>query len=94
MEGQEATRNGILIWDALALKGSCHIWIDGEGHESGSSGLVFKLLEEDKVPDQPAGNAYYLMQDTPSINEQARQGQIWVFDTDTESWSRWNGELQ
>lgn len=94
VEGQEATRNGILIWDALALKGSCHIWIDGEGHESGSSGLVFKLLEEDKVPDQPAGNAYYLMQDTPSINEQARQGQIWVFDTDTESWSRWNGELQ
>lgn len=94
VEGQEATRNGILIWDALALKGSCHIWIDGEGHGSGSTGLVFKLLEEDKVPDQPAGNAYYLMQDTPSISEKARQGQIWVFDSDTESWSRWNGELQ
>lgn len=29
VEGEEATRNGILIWDALALKGNCHIWING-----------------------------------------------------------------
>lgn len=27
--GEEATRNGILVSDALGLKGNCHIWIDG-----------------------------------------------------------------
>ena len=31
VEGEEASRSGVLVWDALALKGSCHIWIDGEG---------------------------------------------------------------
>ncbi len=30
VDGEEATRNGILIWDAVALKGDCHLWINGE----------------------------------------------------------------
>jgi len=29
VEGEEATRDGILVSDALGLKGGCHIWIDG-----------------------------------------------------------------
>ena len=29
VQGEEATRNGILVSDALGLKGNCHIWIDG-----------------------------------------------------------------
>lgn len=29
VEGEEATRNGVLVSDALGLKGSCHIWVDG-----------------------------------------------------------------
>lgn len=28
--GEEATRNGILVSDALGLKGNCHIWVDGD----------------------------------------------------------------
>lgn len=28
--GEEATRNGVLVSDALGLKGNCHIWIDGD----------------------------------------------------------------
>lgn len=31
VEGEEATREAMLVWDALALKGSCHVWINGEG---------------------------------------------------------------
>lgn len=30
VEGEEATRNGVLVSDALGLKGNCHIWIDGD----------------------------------------------------------------
>lgn len=28
--GEEATRNGVLVSDALGLKGGCHIWVDGD----------------------------------------------------------------
>jgi hypothetical protein len=28
--GEEATRNGVLVSDALGLKGNCHLWIDGD----------------------------------------------------------------
>ena len=28
--GEEATRNGVLVSDALGLKGNCHIWVDGD----------------------------------------------------------------
>lgn len=30
VEGEEAMRRGMVVWDGLALKGACHIWIDGE----------------------------------------------------------------
>lgn len=29
VEGEEATRDGIIVSDALGLKGNCHIWVDG-----------------------------------------------------------------
>lgn len=28
--GEEATRNGVLVSDALGLKGNCHVWVDGD----------------------------------------------------------------
>lgn len=43
VEGEEATRSGILVWDALALKGSCHIWVDGKGGETANGATEFKL---------------------------------------------------
>ena len=30
IEGEEATRRGMVVWDGLALKGNCHVWINGE----------------------------------------------------------------
>lgn len=30
VDGEEATRNGVLVSDALGLKGNCHIWVDGD----------------------------------------------------------------
>lgn len=34
VEGEEATRNGVLVSDALGLKGNCHIWVDGENDDN------------------------------------------------------------
>ena len=101
VEGEEATRNGILIWDALALKGSCHIWIDGEGSSESHGGFSFKIWESAEAPaNVEDGAVYYLVCDCPGIAESARTGQIWqahrVTGADLKQvteWSEYNGEL-
>ena len=50
VDGEEATRNGILVWDALALKGSCHIWIDGEGDENSEGAVTHVLWDSTEAP--------------------------------------------
>ena len=79
VEGEEATRNGILIWDAVALKGSCHIWIDGEGNaEPGAEGLLMWDGTEAPVFKDPGEtHTYYLLKDCPGIAKDAKTGQSW-----------------
>ncbi len=80
MEGHEASRSGILIWDALALKGSCHIWIDGEG-ESGSDGSeCLSMWDKEEAPEAEEGIAYYLVNDCPGISTNAKSGTTWTYD--------------
>ena len=79
MEGEEATRSGILIWDALALKGSCHIWIDGEGGQEGTSVSRTLFWNRTDEPTPPSGGdyRYLLLCDCPGISDQAKEGQTW-----------------
>ncbi len=101
VEGEEATRNGILIWDALALKGGCHIWIDGEGTGGSDDILSFRIWESEEAPDDAQqGDIYYLSCDCPGISPQARAGQMWQLSMETGSdlkpvmvWSEYKGEL-
>lgn len=91
VDGQEATRNGILIWDALALKGSCHIWIDGEGEERETDSTVFRMWDKETAPENPQeGCLYYLLNDCKGISASARIGQVWVCVGG--DWSLWRGE--
>lgn len=80
IEGQEATRNGILIWDAVALKGSCHIWIDGEGETPGSE-VNYLMWDKTEAPDvaDTDRRSYCLLCDCPGIDPEARAGQIWEY---------------
>ena len=92
MEGHEATRSGILIWDALALKGSCHIWIDGEG-ETGADGCeCLALWDSEKAPEASDGRIYYLVVDCPGISPAARPGSMW--NCDGGEWKDYAGELR
>ena len=80
VEGEEATRSGVLIWDAVALKGSCHIWIDGDYLGDGRKNTQRYLLWDS--PEEPQGvegtsNVYYLICDCPGIDLSARAGQLW-----------------
>ena len=95
IEGEEASRNGILIWDALALKGGCHIWIDGEGEGSASDVLSFKIWESAEAPSNVSdGDIFYLTCDCPGISKDARTGQLWqatlVTGVDLQQTLQWN----
>lgn len=75
--GEEATRNGILIWDAVALKGSCHIWIDGEGGAPGDTTIM--MWDSPTAPDDDqAEKQFYLLCDCPEMSNEAKMGQIWT----------------
>jgi hypothetical protein len=100
IDGEEATRNGILIWDALALKGSCHIWIDGEGEESPEGTLAFKIWESAEAPTNvTSGDVYYLTVDCPGIADGATTGQLWKAIVTADAggqkvtWEQCTGEL-
>lgn len=90
VEGEEATRSGILIWDALALKGSCHIWIDGEGEESAPGNTAVRLWDSEEAPENPGDEVYYLICDCPGISDKARTGQIWHYEDS--AWKEYSSE--
>ena len=97
MEGEEATRSGILTWDALALKGSCHIWIDGEGGGNTTDATGFRLWDSPEAPATDEFNkdtVYYLINDCPGMSPFARAGQMWCGATSAQGivWSEYSGE--
>ena len=92
MDGQEATRSGILIWDAVALKGSCHIWIDGEGEAANAGSELLKMWDSAEAPDEKSGAVYYLVCDCPGISPSAKSGTVWTFGST--GWKEHSGELK
>jgi hypothetical protein len=92
VEGEEATREAILVWDALALKGSCHIWINGEGDSESSSATQIHLWDSAEAPTSPTeGAVYYLLQDCPGINADAVSGQMWQYKN--AAWVEYAGDV-
>ena len=92
----------------LHIKGSCHIWVDGEeGNESGNAGAVtFEFWDNSKdvtdADDVTDGVAYYFLEDTvlDSTNDvTAVAGSIWIATVTTSggsstvSWKEYNGLL-
>lgn len=92
MEGEEATRESMLVWDALALKGSCHIWINGEGDSENTSATQIHLWDSAEAPESPVeGGVYYLLQDCPAINAKAVCGQMWQYKS--AAWVEYAGDV-
>ena len=97
VEGEEATRNGLLIWDAVALKGTCHLWINGEGREYAAE-TVIKLWDKDTLPEEEEikdGMILYLTVDCPEMDPAAKAGQLWKATGTgaSASWARLQGEF-
>lgn len=92
VEGEEATRKGIINWDAPALKGSCHIWVDGENKTATTEGLTFVTYDGKEAPSTPAaGVVYYLMEDCPGISAGAVNGTMWQYKD--EKWTEYTGAV-
>ncbi len=92
VEGEEATREAILVWDALALKGSCHIWINGEGDSENSTAVQIHLWDSEEAPATPVeGAVYYLLSDCPGINADAVSGQMWQYKS--AAWVEYAGDV-
>lgn len=104
MEGEEATRESMLVWDALALKGSCHVWINGEASTEDANlnpeATHFHYYEDATAPANPAdGCVFYLLADCPGIAENAVKGTLWQAkktgsgETAKTEWSEYAGDV-
>ena len=105
MEGEEATRESMLVWDALALKGSCHVWINGEASTAdgnlNTEAVHYHLYEGGAdAPANPAdGCVFYMLSDCPGIATNAVKGTLWQAkttgsgDTAKTEWSEYAGDV-
>lgn len=96
VEGEEARRKYVLVWDGLGLKGSCHIWVDGDGAGSGANddAVGYVMWEEETAPaggDLVTNQVYYLLVDCPGIANTAKAGQMWQWNGET--WSEFSGKV-
>ena len=96
IEGEEATREALLVWDALALKGSCHVWVNGESStldgNINTSATHYHIYEGTAAPANPQdGCVYLLTSDCPGISPKAVVGTMWQFKSG--AWSDYNGEI-
>lgn len=81
VEKEEATRTSVLIWDALGLKGTCHIFVDGEGTTNGSADqyVFWSSTEAPETESLGEDTYFYLTEDCPGISKNACVGQLWHY---------------
>lgn len=94
IEGHEANRESTIVWDALALKGSCHMFVNGEGTAAAASATSYVLWSEATAPESPvSGTVYYLTVDCTLGSNAGKRGQTWLYDS-TGGWSQYVGEIE
>lgn len=103
VEGEEATRKGMIVWDALCLKGSCHIWIDGEGSSSGTAAL-YSLWDSSTAPTADEitdGMIFYFTVDCKlNATQTAQNGTMWKVSkkvsggNTTLTWAEFSGTVE
>ena len=97
VEGEEATRKGIVVWDALGLKGACHIWIDGEGEANNAGAETYEIWDSATTPtasDVQNGHVYYFTSDCVlNANQTAQNGTMWRVAVSGSSltWTEYSG---
>lgn len=84
VEGHEADRESVIVWDAMGLKGACHIFVNGEGNKGNSSAIDFVYWNGAAAPegeDLVKDRVYIIMQSTCQLGgNSAKQGEYWQWD--------------
>lgn len=96
VEGHEAKRTGLIIWDGLALKGSCHMWIDGMGAGVGAGVQDVVFWESATAPtsgDLVDGRVYiFTKQCTLTSDLTAAAQSAYKYDADNTAWTPYTNE--
>lgn len=93
IEGEEATRRGMVVWDGLAMKGTCHIWINGGDSAPVAQAKAFGIWDKPTAPaegEAVSDRPYYMAGACPGISASARTGTYWV--TDGDEWIEADGQ--
>lgn len=93
IDGHEANRESLVVWDALALKGSCHLFVNGEGSESLPNDTTnYIVWDQATAPTTPQDGAVYLLSvDCPGIDTSAKKDELWQYTAATTSWAKYTG---
>lgn len=95
VQNHEAMRKSVIVWDALAMKGVCHLFINGEGTASASNAVSYQLWTEATAPAAPEnGTVYYFTVDCDlGGGQKALSGQLWQYDGAAKKWNKYTGEV-
>lgn len=93
VEGEEATRKCIISTNALALKGTSHIWVNGEeGASDLPGGVVIKPWSNaDAAPENPALNSVYLLSVACSGISGSKAGELYQWNGT--GWVKYDGTI-
>lgn len=91
IDGEEAKRNGTIVWEGVALKGSCHIFVDCEGKEAASSGVTILPLNSATFPASPVEGAVYVLLVDNTDDTSAKAGEMWQYKDS--KWVEYTGQV-
>lgn len=93
IEGHEATRESTIRWDGPALKGTCNLFVNGEGSEAAANAVKYVLWSNDTMPtgsDLVNGTVYYFLS-SPTDNTSIKAGTTWLYSKGV--WSEFSDEI-
>ena len=93
VEGEEAKRKCIISTNALALKGTSHIWVNGEdGASDLPGGVVIKPWSKaSSAPESPALNSVYLLTVDCTAISGSKAGELYQWNGS--SWVKYSGTI-
>ena len=96
IEGHEANRESVIVWDAIAMKGTCHIFVNGEGTAAAEGATNFRVWTSATAPagvNLVNNTVYYFTADCEvKSGTTARAGEYWKYTT-AGGWAKYTGEL-
>lgn len=93
VEGEEAKRKCIISINALALKGTSHIWVNGEeGASDLPGGVVITLWSDDtNAPSNPTLNSVYLLSAACTGISGSKAGELYQWNGT--AWVKYDGTI-